>query len=83
MYEFMCGMVPFGEDAEDPYDIYQQVITQPIKYPKYLKDLKAKALMGQLLSKTPDARLGGSFAALKANPWFSTFDWVIEILILD
>lgn len=70
-------MVPFGEDAEDPYDIYQQIITQPIKYPKYLKDLKAKTLMGQLLSKTPDARLGGSFAALKANPWFANFDWVI------
>lgn len=22
LFEFMCGMVPFGEDAEDPYDIY-------------------------------------------------------------
>ncbi len=22
LYEFMCGYVPFGEDAEDPYQIY-------------------------------------------------------------
>jgi len=22
LYEFMCGYVPFGDDAEDPYDIY-------------------------------------------------------------
>jgi len=23
LYEFMCGKVPFGEDADDPYDIYE------------------------------------------------------------
>lgn len=23
LYEFMCGYVPFGDDAEDPYQIYQ------------------------------------------------------------
>lgn len=23
LYEFMAGYVPFGEDAEDPYEIYQ------------------------------------------------------------
>ena len=75
-YEFMCGMVPFGEDAEDPYEIYEQIITKPIKFPKYLKDLKAKTLMTQLLNKLAEARSGGSFAALKANPWFENFDWV-------
>jgi len=31
--------------------------------------------MDQLLNKLPEARLGGSFAALKANPWFDSFDW--------
>jgi len=75
LYEFMCGMVPFGEEAEDPYDIYEQIITKPIKFPKYLKDLRAKALMNQLLSKVPEVRLGGSFATLKANIWFEKFDW--------
>jgi len=75
LYEFMCGMVPFGEEAEDPYDIYEQIITKPIKFPKYLKDMKAKTLMNQLLNKVPEVRLGGSFAALKANTWFEKFDW--------
>lgn len=23
LYEFLCGYVPFGEDAEDPYEIYE------------------------------------------------------------
>jgi cGMP-dependent protein kinase len=72
----MCGMVPFGEEAEDPYDIYEEIIKHPIKYPSFLKDKKAKRLMDQLINKTPEVRLGGSFAALKAHPWFDDFDWV-------
>jgi len=45
LYEFMCGKVPFGEDADDPYEIYEQVITTPIQYPSFLKDKKAKKIM--------------------------------------
>lgn len=26
LYEFMSGAVPFAEDADDPYEIYQEVI---------------------------------------------------------
>lgn len=75
----MCGVVPFGEESEDPYDIYEEIFTQPLKYPSYLKDKKAKRLMDQLIHKYPEVRLGGSFAALKANPWFENFDWVNKI----
>eukprot|EP01016_Furgasonia_blochmanni_P047968 TRINITY_DN7100_c0_g3_i4.p1 TRINITY_DN7100_c0_g3~~TRINITY_DN7100_c0_g3_i4.p1 ORF type:complete len:215 (-),score=33.39 TRINITY_DN7100_c0_g3_i4:493-1137(-) len=56
LYEFMCGMVPFGEEAEDPYEIYEEVIKKDIKYPSYLKDKRARKLMEQLLNKTPEAR---------------------------
>jgi cGMP-dependent protein kinase len=41
-----------------------------------LKDRKARKLIDQLLNKTPELRNGGSFAALKANQWFDSFDWV-------
>lgn len=75
----MCGMVPFGEEAEDPYEIYEEIITRPIKYPTYLKDKKAKRLMDQLINKVAEVRLGGSFPALKANPWFENFDWVSQL----
>lgn len=73
----MCGMVPFGEEAEDPYEIYEEIIKTELTYPNYLKDKKAKKLMDQLLNKVPEIRLGGSYAALKANAWFENFDWVI------
>ena len=36
----------------------------------------AKKVILQLLNKTPEMRLGGSYAALKANKWFDKFDWV-------
>lgn len=28
MYEFMCGGVPFGENAEDPMDVYLTIINE-------------------------------------------------------
>ena len=32
-------------------------------------------MIEQLLHRSPDARLGGSFAALKAHQWFDALDW--------
>ena len=80
----MCGMVPFGEDADDPYIIYEEIITGQIKYPSYLKDKEAKRLIDQLVNKLPELRLSGSFAALKAHNWFKNFNWVkFELFIKD
>ncbi|CAD8175040.1 unnamed protein product [Paramecium pentaurelia] len=75
LYEFMCGGVPFAEDAEDPYEIYEEITKKQISYPNHLKDRKAKKFIDQLLNKTPEIRLGGSYAALKANSWFDGLDW--------
>jgi len=41
----MCGMVPFGEEVNDPYSIYEEIIKKDIYYPNYLKDYKAQDLM--------------------------------------
>jgi cGMP-dependent protein kinase 1 len=44
LYEFMCGGVPFAEDAEDPYEIYESIIkTVNIKIKKKLK-IKFKSI---------------------------------------
>jgi len=46
LYEFMCGFVPFGEEAEDPYLIYDEIIKKEVlTYPSYFKDMKAKVIM--------------------------------------
>ncbi len=69
-------MVPFGEEAEDPYEIYEEIVKKPISYPNYYKDKKGKKFIELLLSKIPEMRQGGSYTVLKANPWFDKFDWV-------
>ncbi|KAL4509200.1 hypothetical protein ABPG72_018131 [Tetrahymena utriculariae] len=75
LYEFMCGYVPFAEEAEDPYEIYEEIIKKEIQFPAYMKDAVGKQLMLQLLNKIPEIRLGGSYNALKSNAWFKNFDW--------
>lgn len=76
LYEFMCGMVPFGEEVDDPYEIYELIIKRNVSYPPYFKDKKSQKFIEQLLNKIPDLRLGGSYISLKANPWFDKLDWV-------
>jgi cGMP-dependent protein kinase len=44
-------------------------------YPSFFKDSRSKKMINQLLNKVSDIRLGGSFSALKANPWFEGIDW--------
>jgi cGMP-dependent protein kinase len=78
LFEFMVGYLPFGDDCEDPFEVYQVVVTSQLSFPhSFLKpeNRKAKSIMEQLLSRTPERRLGGSFAALKAHQWFDDFDW--------
>lgn len=82
MYEFMAGLLPYGEELDDPYEIYEEIVRKGISYPHYFNDRKAKKLLEQLMNKTPEVRLGGSYTAIKNHPWFSGFDWVYSALIL-
>ena len=75
MYEFLCCAVPFGEDADDPYQIYNEILNSKLTFPGWFNDLIGKNLIEQLLSRAPETRLGGSFGALKAHRFFDTFDW--------
>ena len=74
----MCGGLPFGETAEDTQAVCEEILKQPLKFPSFMKDAMSRKLMTQLINRTPEARLGSSYAALKTHPWFDDFDWVIE-----
>ena len=77
----MVGMVPFGEECEDPTDVYPLIEKQELTFPIYFlnkpENKVAKLFIEQLLNRTPDARLGGSYASLKAHKWFEKLDWVV------
>ena len=72
----MCGYVPFGENSDDPYEIYNEILTKNIDFPNYMKDAEAKRLMQQMINRMPEVRANGSLAALKRHQWFRDFDWV-------
>jgi cGMP-dependent protein kinase len=36
VYEFLCGGVPFGDDLEEPYEIYERILTGELTYPSFV-----------------------------------------------
>ena len=33
MYEFICGKVPFGENEEDPMNVYYEIVNDYLIFP--------------------------------------------------
>ena len=74
MYELFCGKVPFGEDSEDPMEIYKAVSKEDLTFPSFVHDDLFMGLMTKMLKKTPTNRLW-KFEQIKENPYFKDFDW--------
>ena len=46
LYEYICGMVPFGEEKEDPYEIYESILDYRLTYPSFIgKENPARPLI--------------------------------------
>lgn len=79
VYELICGQVPFGEDEDDPYNIYERVLEHRLVFPQFLdSQFPAKPIIEQLLNQNPAMRSGGSIDNLKANKWLKDMDWVLS-----
>ena len=74
MYEFFCGKLPFGEDLEDPMDIYRAVCKEELTFPNFVNDEKYMALLHKMLKKNPTQRLW-KLEQIKVDPYFKDFDW--------
>jgi cGMP-dependent protein kinase 1 len=75
LYEFLCGILPFGDASESAYEIYEEIMQTELRFPEFLHDKKAKKLIEQLLSHNPPQRHGGGFENLKKHVWFDDFRW--------
>ena len=75
LFEFLCGRVPFGEEEEDPYRIYEAILENPLEFPDDIDPIGevSPVLIKQLLSKFPESR--GAIDKLKKHDWFTGFDW--------
>ena len=38
LFELASGKLPFAENLDNPYEIYGEVMRNPIHFPKYMKD---------------------------------------------
>lgn len=38
MFEFGSGYVPYAEDADDPYEIFEAIMNSKIEFPHYMND---------------------------------------------
>ena len=74
MYEFFCGKLPFGEDYDDPMDIYRAVSQEELTFPNFVKDKEFMTLINKMLRKSPTNRLW-KFKQIKEDPYFKDFDW--------
>ena len=79
LFECLCGRVPFGEEEEDPYLIYEKILSTSIVYPPWVKPdvvTQIRPMMEVLLCKNAAMRTSGSIQSLRLSPWFKSFNWV-------
>jgi cGMP-dependent protein kinase len=74
MYEFFCGKLPFGEDCDDPVDVYKAVAKQKLEFPKFVKDKEFMNLLTKMLIKNVKNRLY-RFNDIKYDPYYKNFNW--------
>jgi len=75
MYEMLIGDSPF--DADDDDDLFRQILTLKLDYPKSLP-VAARDVCQRFLTRDPAKRLGSDVrgaAGIKEHPFFAALDW--------
>ena len=74
IYLILYGNFPFGDDLNDPMQIYQQILNHRLVFPSRVDPLsKCRDFLSILLNKTASQR--GSVEKIKNHPWFLGLDW--------
>jgi len=78
LFEFMCGPLPFGNDLEDPMQIFREILTAKLVIPPVMKDDLGQSLMKQLLRRPLDFRIGcgkSAWRAVRRHAFFQGFSF--------
>ncbi|CAK9074090.1 cGMP-dependent protein kinase [Durusdinium trenchii] len=59
LYEFVCGPLPFGQDCEDPRQVFQDILLSKLYFPEHFINTPGKHLLRCLLRKNSRLRIGG------------------------
>eukprot|EP00340_Litonotus_pictus_P000089 CAMPEP_0170524030 /NCGR_PEP_ID=MMETSP0209-20121228/9471_1 /TAXON_ID=665100 ORGANISM="Litonotus pictus, Strain P1" /NCGR_SAMPLE_ID=MMETSP0209 /ASSEMBLY_ACC=CAM_ASM_000301 /LENGTH=189 /DNA_ID=CAMNT_0010812493 /DNA_START=357 /DNA_END=926 /DNA_ORIENTATION=+ len=74
MYEFMFGTVPFGDNEEDPMEVYVLVANEDLKIPRDCKDKDFRNLIYKMLTKDPKIRLC-NYDKIITDPFYRNFSF--------
>ena len=76
LYEFLCGGVPFGEDEDDPFKIYEKILRENLRWPSNIaRASKVREFVEILLSKNEALRNSG-VSQLRKHKWLTGYEWV-------
>ncbi|CAD7963299.1 unnamed protein product [Amoebophrya sp. A25] len=79
LYEFLCGPLPFGNDAgDDQLIVFKEILTGRLHFPDYVEDVEAMDLIKRLLCRTPELRIGCSLRGIwdiREHAFFSGFSF--------
>ncbi|CAD7950564.1 unnamed protein product [Amoebophrya sp. A120] len=79
LYEFVCGPLPFGNDAgDDQLVVFKEILTGRLHFPDYVTDIPAMELIKRLLCRTPESRIGCTlrgFWDVKEHSFFENFSF--------
>jgi len=64
-YEFLCGPLPFGNDLDEPKEIWREILTAKLRIPRERVDAPSADLMKQFLRRPVETRLGCSLSGWK------------------
>ena len=67
LFELVCGYLPFGEDSDDPYEIFEEILKNELVFPDYVKNEQVISFISQLLSKKPENRQSGEYDSLRGH----------------
>jgi cGMP-dependent protein kinase len=77
LFEFICGGVPFGEEEDDPFMIYERILRDSLRFPSNIaKSTPLRSFLELVLNKNPALRLQSGISRLKEHQWLYGFDWV-------
>jgi cGMP-dependent protein kinase len=75
LFEMMTGILPFAEETNDPYEVYQSVIRDKLVYPHFLlRQVNAKRMIDLLLTRH-NPSLRGDPASIMSSTFFTSLKW--------
>lgn len=78
MYEMICGPLPFGENCNDPLDVFREVLEKELSVPPKVTPEGAD-LLTSLLERMPEQRLGSATLEYKnevrEHGYFEGLQW--------